>query len=64
MIEALQAGKGALVGDLIEFGIRFVAKFSLRNGSDPQFWTWAAMIGGGILAIAVVVLLIRGLNRA
>jgi hypothetical protein len=63
MIDMLQAGKGALVGDLIEFIIRFVAKLSFRGG-DAQFWTWAAMIGGGVLAIALLVLLVRGLNRA
>lgn len=63
MLHVIEAGKGALVGDLIEFLIRVVAKASFRFG-DAEFWTWAAIIGGSAVALALVVWAIRASGRA
>lgn len=63
MLQGIEAGKGALVGDLIEFVIRIVAKASFRYG-DAEFWTWAAIIAGSALALALTIWAIRSLARA
>ncbi len=58
MFQIIEAGKGALIGDLIEVVIRVVAKASFR-WDQPDFWTWVAIVGGVGLAAAVVGWLIR-----
>lgn len=63
MFQIIEAGKGALVGDLIEFAIRFVAKASFRFG-DAELWTWAAIIGGTALALALLAWVMRSASRA
>jgi len=63
MFHIIEAGKGALVGDLIEFVIRIIAKISFRHG-DAEFWTWAAIIGGSAIALALVVWAIRASRQA
>lgn len=62
MFQVIEAGKGALVGDLIEFVIRFVAKASFRFG-DAEFWTWAAIIGGVTLTLAFLAWAMRSASR-
>ena len=63
MFPIIEAGKGALVGDLIEFVIRIVAKASFRVG-DAEFWTWAAVVGGVGLAAILLAWAIRSASRA
>lgn len=53
MFQIIEAGKGALVGDLIQFVIHLLAKAAFR-WDQADFFTWIAIVGGiGLVAVVV-----------